>query len=257
MPYGGIMMSVCSVKSLKIGAGKPKICIPVFGEDDQEILRRISQVQNLKFDLLELRIDFYQDILHFEKLMILLKQIRMMIEQPILFTYRSKREGGEVQLTDGHYFSLIQCVCESHCVDLIDIELMSGAVLVSQLVDIVHDHGLKVLMSNHDFYQTPTMSELKERFEHMEILGADIMKIAVMPQSYKDVITVLNLTLEMSQRMNKPIVTMAMGELGKITRIAGELTGSSITFASVEKASAPGQIPLDDMQVVLEMIHHD
>ena len=112
-------------------------------------------------------------------------------------------------------------------------------------------------MSYHDFEKTPAVLEMKERLEKMEIMGADICKIAVMPFSYKDVIQLLNTTMEMSQRLTRPLVTMSMGKIGKITRIVGELVGSSITFASVGQSSAPGQLTLEDMQTLLEVIHHD
>ena len=129
--------------------------------------------------------------------------------------------------------------------------------LVYQLVEIAHQNHVKVLMSYHDFEKTPTVMEMKERLEKMEIMGADICKIAVMPFSYKDVIQLLNTTMEMSQRLTRPLVTMSMGKIGKITRIVGELVGSSITFASVGQSSAPGQLTLEDMQTLLEVIHHD
>ena len=122
--------------------------------------------------------------------------------------------------------------------------------LVYQLVEIAHQNHVKVLMSYHDFEKTPTVMEMKERLEKMEIMGADICKIAVMPFSYKDVIQLLNTTMEMSQRLTRPLVTMSMG-------IVGELVGSSITFASVGQSSAPGQLTLEDMQTLLEVIHHD
>ena len=64
---------------------------------------------------------------------------------------------------------------------MIDVELMSGNVLVCQMVDIAHQNHVKVLMSYHDFEQTPKIQEMKQYLENMEILGADLCKIAVMP----------------------------------------------------------------------------
>lgn len=63
--------------------------------------------------------------------------------------------------------------------------------------------------------------------------------------------------METSHKLTIPLVTMSMGQLGVISRITGELTGSAMTFASVQKASAPGQINVSDMQMLLEAIHHD
>lgn len=250
-------MKSCIVKDIVIGEGKPKICLPIVGQTDQEIMEIAQSFKELEYDLVELRIDFYNNILNDQCLLQLLKQLRAVIDKPVLLTYRSLKEGGQIQLSDEQYLHLIDIACQSQMIDLVDIELMSGNTLVYHLVEIAHQNSIKVIMSNHDFHQTPSRSELIERFEHMEILNADIYKIAVMPQSYKDVIELLNVTLEMSHKMDKPIVTMSMSQLGVISRITGELTGSAITFASAGKASAPGQIGVQDMNILLEAIHND
>ena len=248
-------MKICQVRQLTIGEGKPKICVPVVETTTEKIIQQIQQLQDC--DLIELRIDFYENIHDLKQVHELLLQVRQQTNLPLLLTYRSLKEGGYIQLTDQEYLSLVQTACQSGCVDIVDIELESGNMLVYQLVEIAHQNHVKVLMSYHDFEKTPTVMEMKERLEKMEIMGADICKIAVMPFSYKDVIQLLNTTMEMSEKLTKPLVTMSMGKIGKITRIVGELVGSSITFASVGQSSAPGQLTLEEMQTLLEVIHHD
>ena len=248
-------MKICQVRQLTIGEGKPKICVPVVETTTEKIIQQIQELQNC--DLIELRIDFYENIHDLKQVHELLLQVRQQTNLPLLLTYRSLKEGGHIQLSDQEYLSLVQTACQSGCIDIVDIELESGNMLVYQLVEIAHQNHVKVLMSYHDFEKTPTVMEMKERLEKMEIMGADICKIAVMPFSYKDVIQLLNTTMEMSQKLTKPLVTMSMGKIGKITRIVGELVGSSITFASVGQSSAPGQLTLEDMQTLLEVIHHD
>lgn len=248
-------MKICQVRQLTIGEGKPKICVPVVETTTEKIIQQIQELQNC--DLIELRIDFYENIHDLKQVHELLLQVRQQTNLPLLLTYRSLKEGGHIQLSDQEYLSLVQTACQSGCIDIVDIELESGNMLVYQLVEIAHQNQVKVLMSYHDFEKTPAVLEMKERLEKMEIMGADICKIAVMPFSYKDVIQLLNTTMEMSQRLTRPLVTMSMGKIGKITRIVGELVGSSITFASVGQSSAPGQLTLEDMQTLLEVIHHD
>lgn len=248
-------MKICQVRQLTIGEGKPKICVPVVETTTEKIIQQIQELQNC--DLIELRIDFYENIHDLKQVHELLLQVRQQTNLPLLLTYRSLKEGGHIQLSDQEYLSLVQTACQSGCIDIVDIELECGNMLVYQLVEIAHQNHVKVLMSYHDFEKTPTVMEMKERLEKMEIMGADICKIAVMPFSYKDVIQLLNTTMEMSQRLTRPLVTMSMGKIGKITRIVGELVGSSITFASVGQSSAPGQLTLEDMQTLLEVIHHD
>lgn len=250
-------MGVCQIKNINIGEGKPKVCLPIVGSYDEEIIAIAHSLKDFRYDLVELRIDFYQSLLDDASLLDLLSQLRKILSCPLLLTYRSFKEGGQIQLTDEQYLHLIQIVCESQLIDIVDIELMSGNTLVYQLVEIAHQYHIKVIMSNHDFKKTPSYSDMMDRLERMEILGADICKLAVMPQTYKDVISLLNVTLEMSNKLTRPIVTMSMGKMGVISRISGELTGSAITFASAGQASAPGQIDIEDMNMILEAIHYD
>lgn len=250
-------MKECVIRDVHIGEGKPKVCLPVVGRDENEIMSQIQSFEGFVFDLIELRIDFYKNIKDYQKVTDLLHKVRLKTDKPLLLTYRSLKEGGQIQLSDEEYLKLIDTVCQSHCIDLVDIELMSGNTLVYQLVEIAHQNGIKVIMSNHDFDETPSYGDMVDRLDKMELLGADIGKLAVMPQTYKDVIALLNVTMEMSHKQRIPLVTMSMGELGVISRITGELTGSSITFASAGKASAPGQIGVEDMQMILGAVHHD
>lgn len=250
-------MNICSVKDINIGEGKPKICLPIVGKTNKDILKQAESFKDLNYDLVELRIDFYENILDDKKVISLLKELRGMIDKPILFTYRSLKEGGEIQLTDDQYIQLIRIVCESQLVDIVDVELLTGNQIVYQLVEIVHVHKLKVLISNHNFELTPDNHFIRQTLEHMEIMNADILKVAYMPIHQKDVLRLMDVTLEMSSKLTKPLVTMAMADLGKITRVCGELVGSTMTFACASYASAPGQIEVSDVNKLLEVFHHD
>ena len=92
----------------------------------------------------------------------------------------------------------------------------------------------------------------------MQQLGADILKLAVMPQSRRDVLTLLEVTLEISEELvDNPIVTMSMASLGLVSRMVGETFGSAITFGAVGQRSAPGQPGARELAEVLEVIHRN
>lgn len=250
-------MISCCVKNLEIGTGKPKVCLPIVGRTDLEIFEQAQSFEKYHYDLVELRIDYYQDVLDFKAVRALLKKLRMILTCPILFTCRTLKEGGEIEIDEEKYALLLMTACLSENVDLIDVELTENTFLVFRIIEMAHQQNIKVILSKHDFQGTPQTPVIKNILERMEALGADIFKIAYMPLSKKDVVRLLDITMEMSEKLNKPIVSMSMGEMGKISRICGELTGSAITFASAKQASAPGQIHVDDMQILLEAIHHD
>ena len=129
--------------------------------------------------------------------------------------------------------------------------------MVREMADLAHRHHVSVILSNHDFTATPDESEMLRRLQHMEELGADIAKIAVMPQSAGDVLTLLSATHKASQSLSCPVITMSMKGTGLISRLSGEVFGSCMTFGSVGEASAPGQIEAGRLKDILAIIHEN
>ena len=123
-------------------------------------------------------------------------------------------------------------------VDMIDLELFTGDDQVKETVAYAHAHDVKVVMSNHDFHKTPEAEEIIARLRKMQSFDADIPKIALMPQSTSDVLTLLAATLEMQEQYaDRPIITMSMAKTGVISRLAGEVFGSAATFGAVDRKS--------------------
>ena len=104
------------------------------------------------------------------------------------------------------------------------------------------------------FVKTPPREEIISRLERMEQLGADICKVAVMPHTPEDVLTLLSATEERARVSGVPLITMAMGPLGTVSRVCGELVGSCLTFGTLGAASAPGQLPAEKLAQTLEML---
>ena len=89
----------------------------------------------------------------------------------------------------------------------------------------------------------------------MRELDADILKIAVTPNEIGDVARLLKITGRTSINYEKPLITMAMGKMGTVTRVAGEFFGSDVTFGVVGETSAPGQLQVRDLRLILETLH--
>lgn len=251
------MSNVVQVKELRLGEGVPKICVPLVGKTNKQIIDEAKYLKTLKLDLVEWRVDHYEYVEDLNKVKEVLKQLREEIKDlPILFTFRSKKEGGEKEVSIEYYIELNKEIATTEMVDLIDVELFTGDEAVRDIVTHAHNNNVKVVMSNHDFDKTPDQKEIVNRLCKMQDLGADLPKIAVMPNSAKDVLTLLCATDEMVREYAKrPIITMSMGGAGLVSRIAGEIFGSVLTFGAAKKASAPGQIAVQDLYEVLNLIH--
>ena len=88
----------------------------------------------------------------------------------------------------------------------------------------------------------------------MEQAGADIRKLAVMPSCPEDVLALLLATVAANRTGEQPVITMSMSSLGAISRVAGQIFGSCVTFGTVGTASAPGQLELSDLKHFLHKL---
>lgn len=250
-------MNSIQIRNLEIGTGIPKICVPITGSTKEELLAELHTAKESPADLIEWRADFFEQIQDFSAVLDVLKDFRQILkEMPLLFTFRTQKEGGQKCISRNDYIALLQCVLRSGHVDLIDVELYMGKELVTELLASAHFYGITVIVSNHDFEKTPSKEELLSRLIKMQELGADLPKIAVMPQCKKDVLTLLSAAEEMTScYADRPLIAISMSELGCISRLCGEFFGSAITFGSAGNSSAPGQINANELKNFLELFH--
>ncbi|MDO5517847.1 MAG: type I 3-dehydroquinate dehydratase [Clostridium sp.] len=245
------------VRNVKIGSGVPKIAVSIMGKDDLELCKEIKNLSSIKFDIVEWRVDFYEDVHNIESVKKVLSNIRRLLANtPIIFTFRSKSEGGNKEISKEYYIELVSEIVKTKEADLVDVELFMGDESVKNIIDLSHKNEVKVIVSNHDFSKTPSKEEIIQRLRKMICLGADLPKIAVMPKNMNDVLKLLSATNEINQEYrDKPIITMSMGKMGIISRVAGEFFGSALTFGAVNEVSAPGQIQADDLGIILNLLH--
>ena len=250
-------MNTVQVKNTVIGEGRPKICVPIVGKTKTDILEEAKNITTLPVDVVEWRVDWFDDVFATEKVLETAKELQEVLKDiPVLLTFRTSKEGGEKDISVSDYAALNIATAQSGYVDLIDVEAFTGDDVVKTIIDAAHKAGVKVIASNHDFFKTPEKEEIIRRLRMMQDFGADIPKMAVMPTCKQDVLTLLSATLEMSEKYaDRPIITMSMAGTGVVSRLTGETFGSSLTFGATSKASAPGQIGVNELKQVLDIIH--
>lgn len=245
---------IINIRGCHLGEGIPKICIPLSSSDHEGLIREIDTAMRVPMDLVEWRAD---SLLGSGDKDLVLKELPLIREavgdKPILFTVRTSKEGSSLDISDTDYQGMCTAVIECGCVDLIDIELSKGDDICRELIDKAAKHNVVSVVSSHDFETTPKAEVLISRFCHMQELGGDIPKIAVMPTCSRDVLTLMEASCIFNEEYAKgPFISMSMGGMGAITRVGGYLTGTCLTFAVGEKPSAPGQIGAGDVKRFLE-----
>jgi len=235
----------------------PLVCTPLVGGSHAQVLAEVRQVVPKSPDLLEWRVDCFEGIADTAAVLALAAAIQQEAQGiPVLFTRRSVREGGAPIALDEHgVLALYGAVMQSKTVDFVDYEMCSELAHIAQVRAQSLAQGIGLILSFHDFQATPTHAVLCQRFAQAQQLGADVAKIAVMPQRMEDVLVLMSATLESSQKLDIPVVSMSMGSLGAVTRLVGGVFGSAMSFAVGAAASAPGQLPIEDMQAVLCLIN--
>ncbi len=244
------------VRSKEIGGRYPLVCLPLVAEDEASLILQAREIILQRPDIIEWRADCFSAAPSCRAVAGTLTELRQVIGGiPLIFTCRSVEEGGfrEISLADRE--AMILAVLDTGEADLIDFEISNGRAAVEKVREMVKQRHSRLILSYHNFQATPDQPFMVKKLAEACELGADIAKLAVMPQNYQDVLNLLSATLEARNGpVDIPQITMAMAETGEISRIAGVLFGSDITFAIGCKSSAPGQIPVDDLKKVWEIL---
>ncbi len=240
-----------------IANGKfPLICTPLVGRTLAAILAELAVVLPKKPDVLEWRVDFFEQIGDAAAVIAAANAIKKEAGAiPLLFTRRSTMEGGEkIALNEAQVIAMYTAVCESKSIDLIDYEMANEAANIVRVRDAARANDIKLVLSFHNFSYTPGLETLASKFLMADQLGADVAKVAVMPRDLDDVLTLLTATRAASKKLRIPLISMSMGPFGAMTRMVGGVFGSALTFAVGASSSAPGQVPIEDLNTVLAVM---
>lgn len=166
----------------------------------------------------------------------------------LVFTLRTRSEGGEIDLSPEEYIHLIKEVAQFYQPDYIDFEYYSYKDVFEEMLDFPN-----LVLSYHNFQETP--ENMMEILSELTILNPKLVKVAVMAHTEQDVLDLMNYTRGFKTlNPEQEYVTISMGKVGKVSRITADVTGSSWSFASLDEASAPGQISLASMKKIREIL---
>lgn len=231
---------------------KKAAVVAVILEKSLEISRKAAK---MGADLLEIRLDLL-GIRELETAAETIRKVKSETGLPVILTNRSITEGGKWEGKEADRIELLtNLISLKDGPDAVDIELSAGREARDQVIKAAKARGKTVIVSSHDFSKTPAFQEMKTILEEAFLAGADIAKLAVMPQSRRDVLNLLRVALDAREAGNA-VCTIAMGRLGKHTRVIAPFYGSVLTYAAVniEVSAAPGQFQVDEVKKILELL---
>ncbi len=246
------------IRDVVIGEGRVKTIVPITGTTADEAMAQARVIGgSAQTDVVEFRVDFLDIALDAGKLAALGPKVAAQLNgKPLIVTFRTKAEGGNKTIADADYGALYKTLLKAQFADLIDVEMFRSEAVVRRLVAGARQVGAFIVMSNHDFSGTPPAAELLARLRRQQELGADVLKLAMMPRDPSDVLELLRATWEMASRYaERPMMTMSMGGTGVVSRLAGEIFGSAMCFGMIGRASAPGQVEVERLAAVLDIVH--
>ena len=233
-----------------------RIIVPITGRDMEQILGEVKDIASSEADIAEWRYDLKGEWKE-EAFLSELQQVSETLGgKKLLFTIRTDMQGGRFPFEPSQYFRFVMGAIYSGRIQYVDLEDITPMTDRQQAISASHMNGVKVILSYHDFEKTPPAEQILRKLRSHAISSADILKVAYMPKSPKDVAALLYATAAFKEEDQEKheLITMSMGELGRISRVSGDIFGSDYTFATLGGSSAPGQPPVETVLKILDTL---
>ncbi|MBK5245072.1 MAG: type I 3-dehydroquinate dehydratase [Eubacteriaceae bacterium] len=226
-------------------------CIPLISETQEALLKEVEKIEKGPIDFLEWRRDYFRPgtaLTMDEEIRILRELKKRCGNCGIIYTYRSHGEGGAYDTADKVRLKAISIAKDM--VDYVDMELNSEPSFLKGVKAILNNSDCELILSHHNFEKTPCRKAIEEIYDAMENQGAAVLKLAVNPASQEDLRRLIGASLKKDENTLKPIIAIAMGPLGGITRIAPDLCGGSLTYVTGSGKTAPGQLTIEEILIL-------
>jgi len=233
------------IGGVEVGGKEPLVCASVTAGGPDRMLERAS---GTGADLVELRVDTLDEP---GSPAVERAVADMVLEKPVLLTVRREAEEGEFR---GGERSRADVICSlMNFVDAVDVELEAPQSTLDRVRQKASEVNIPVVVSFHDFSETSSVEELMNVMERVLEVG-DVAKVAVTANSSRDVLDLLDATLEAKKSFEAPLAALAMGDVGSHSRVVAPLYGSDLTYAAADEAVAPGQLSVEETLRGLELL---
>ena len=214
-----------------------KTCASIAEKTPKRLKQTLTKALK-KSDYAEIRFDFLNPNTVPDALQLIRKDLRKCV-----CTLRPVSEGGKFAGSEKNRISIIKLIAEYNPF-LLDIEL-NTLTKNKNLRRYLKNTGTGILVSWHNFKQTPSISVLKKKLAQMKKISNNV-KIVTMAKSINDATQVLSLY----KNNNTKLIAFSMGNYGRVSRILCLFLGSPYTYVSLGKPVAPGQFSVDEVKSI-------
>jgi len=225
------------------------MCVTLTEKTAEDMIKKAEKAKAMGADIVELRLDYLAKLDEG-----VIKKLIESIKIPKIATLRPEREKGLYSGEEAVRLGLLLKAI-SFGAEYVDLELSSDVGWRYEVSKASGKKGTKLIVSYHNFEETPCKEKLTEILKTEFAAGADIAKIATMPKTVDDVFKVISAVNEF-KRDGREVIGISMDKLGIMSRVFAKEAGSSLTYASIEqgKESAAGQITIDKLKKIRELL---
>ena len=214
-----------------------KTCASIAEKTPKKIKHTLTKTLK-KSDYAEIRFDFLSPNLVPDALQLIKKDFKKCVA-----TLRPISEGGKFSGDEKDRIAIMKLISEYNPF-LLDVEL-NTLIKNKNLRNYLKNAETDILVSWHNFKQTPSISTLKKKLLQMKKFSNNI-KIVTMAKSIYDASKILSLY----NNNDVKLIAFSMGDYGRISRLLCLLLGSPYTYTSLGKPIAPGQFNVDEIKSI-------
>ncbi|KUO43365.1 MAG: hypothetical protein APU95_05800 [Hadesarchaea archaeon YNP_N21] len=236
------MVSFGKIQIGKFKLTAPAVAASIIGEEVASMKSKIPEAIGDGADIIELRLDGLSKMGGWEKM--------LQVNLPVIVTNRPKREGGKFSGKEADRLKTLAYAIEREA-PCVDIELSTKNPQLKKLIRQAKEKDVSVILSYHNLKKTPAVDFLINVAKRARDEGCDIVKIVTFAKGPKDALRVLDFLVRAREEIDVPLIAFAMGEAGRFSRIVAPMLGSPIVYASVDEATAPGQLKVSFAKMLL------
>ena len=240
------------------------VAIPIKSSDFNENEILIKKILEENPDFIELRFDYIDDIQKITEVFV--KKLLNLIQPniPAIVTFRDYSEGGQIKIDNEERLKILKLLIKSQP-EYFDIEMNSSKFILEEMIFLAIQNKVNLIFSYHNFKETPAYEEgftiidsfmnklISKLIIDSKIIRKSIYKVIFTAQNFEDNLISLDLCKTFSKEGHK-IICFCMGEPGIFSRLLCVKVGSFLTYASLEDKTAPGQININKMKKVYELL---